>query len=75
MQLFLDSFGAFLSARNGMFRVKPKNSDERLFAVRDVNAIFLTKGLSMTSDALMLAIRNAIPVLFIDSIGHPVGQV
>ena len=43
--------------------------------MRDVNAIFLTKGVSMTSDALLLAIRNAIPVLFIDSIGHPVGQV
>jgi len=75
MQLFLDSYGAFLSLRNGMFWVKPKNGEGHLFPLREVNAIFLTKGVSMTSDALLTAIRNAIPVLFIDEIGHPVGQV
>ena len=75
MQLFLDSFGAFLGQRNGMFWVKPKHGEGRIFPLREINAIFLTKGVSMTSDALLLAIRNAIPVLFIDEIGHPVGQV
>ncbi len=75
MQLFLDSFGASLGVRNGMFRVKPRHHDERLFAVREVNAIFLTRGVHLTTDALMLAITHEIPVLLINSIGHPIGQV
>jgi CRISPR-associated protein Cas1 len=75
MQLFLDSFGASLSVKNGMFSVKPKNSEPRLFPIREINAIFLTRGVSVTTGALMLAIRNSIPVLLIDEIGHPVGQV
>ena len=70
MQLFLDSFGAFLGVRNGMFWVKPKHGEGRLFPLREINAVFLTKGVSMTSDALLLAIRNAIPVLFIDERGQ-----
>lgn len=75
MQLFIDSYGAFLGVRNGMFWVKPKNSDPRSFAVREVNAVFLTKGVRLTTDAMMLALEHQIPVLLIDRIGHPVGQV
>ncbi len=75
MQVFLDSFGAYLGVRNGMFRVKPRNNEERLFAVREVNAIFLTKGVSVSSGALMLAIESQIPVVLLDPVGHPVGQV
>jgi|APTNR8051073442_1049403.scaffolds.fasta_scaffold03667_6 CRISPR-associated protein Cas1 len=75
MQLFLDSFGASLGVRNGMFRVKPRSNEEQLFAIREINAIFITKGVSVSSGALMLAIESQIPVVLIDNIGHPVGQV
>ena len=75
MQLYLDSFGASLRVKNKMFWVKPRQSDGRMFAVRDVNAIFITKGIHISSDALLLAIKNDIPVLIINGIGHLVGQV
>jgi len=75
MQLYVDSFGASLRIKNGMFWVKPAKSEGRLFPVRTVNAIFLTKGVHTSTDALLLAIENAIPVLLIDGIGHPVGQI
>lgn len=75
MQLFLDSFGAYLGTRNGMFWVKPKHHEAHLFAMREVNAIFVTKGVSLSAGALMLAIEHQIPVVLIDNIGHPVGQV
>jgi len=75
MQLFIDSYGAFLGVRNQMFWVKPRQGEARTFAVREVNAIFLTKGVRLTTDAMMLALRHEIPVLLLDAIGHPVGQV
>jgi CRISPR-associated protein Cas1 len=75
MQLFIDSYGAYLGVRNKCFWVKPKENEGRLFALREVDAIFLTRGVTASTNALMLAIENEIPVLFIDAIGHPVGQV
>ncbi len=75
MQLYLDSFGASLRVKNGSFWVKPARNEGKAFPIREVNAIFLTKGISVSSDALLLAIENAIPVLLIDGIGHPIGQV
>jgi CRISP-associated protein Cas1 len=76
MQLFLDSYGAFLAVRNGQFFVRAKaNGSEHLFAVRQIDAIFLTKGTAATTDAYLLALENDIPILFLDGIGHPVGQI
>ena len=75
MQLYLDSYGASLKVKNGMFWVKPANNDGKQFPIRVVNAIFLTKGVFVSTDALLLALENSIPVLLIDNIGHPIGQV
>lgn len=75
MQLYLDSYGAFLGVRNGMFWVKPRHSEGRAFPVREVNAILMTKGVSVGTGALLLAIEHSIPVLLLDAVEHPVGQV
>ena len=76
MQLFLDSYGAFLGVRNGQFFVRTgANRTEHLFAVREVDVIFITRGTTHTADALILALENDTPVIFIDGIGHPIGQV
>ena len=75
MQLYLDSYGASLKVKNGMFWVKPAKSDGKHFPIRAINAIFLTKGIFVSTDALLLALENTIPVLLIDNIGHPIGQV
>lgn len=77
MQLYLDSFGAFLSVKNGQFNIRLNASGEtHLFAVRSVAAILLTKGTAMSTDAALLAVENDIPVLLIDANTHyPLGQV
>lgn len=58
-----------------MFCVKPKNSDAHLLPVRQVNAIFLSKGVGVSTNALMLAIENQIPVVLIDGIDRPKGII
>ncbi|MEZ4885634.1 MAG: CRISPR-associated endonuclease Cas1 [Chitinophagales bacterium] len=75
MQLYLDSFGAFLGVKNKMFWLKPKHGEVELIAVRDVHAVFLTKGVSVSVDAMMLALEHQIPMVLIDRIGRSVGQV
>lgn len=76
MQLYLDSFGAFLHVKNGQFAVRTKSAGELLFPLRDVAAILMTRGTSASTDALLFALKNDVPVLFIDENTHfPVGQV
>jgi len=75
MQVYLDSFGAFLGLRNGMFFVKPRYGEGQALPLRKVKAIFLCQGVRVSTDALELAIRSGIPVLLIDRIGRPLGQV
>lgn len=75
MQLYLDSFGASLRVKNRMFWVKPAQNKGQLIAVREINAIFLTRGIHISSDALLLALHHNIPVLLIDGIGRLKGQV
>jgi CRISPR-associated protein Cas1 len=76
MQLYLDSFGAFLAVRNGMFAVRTRANGERTFALRNLNAILLTKGTSLSADAALLAVENDIPVLLLDANTHfPLAQV
>ena len=76
MQLYLDSFGAFLAVRQGMFAVRTRHAGERTFAVRDVQAILLTRATGMSTDALLLAVEHEVPVLLIDAQTHfPLAQL
>ena len=70
MQLYLDSFGAYLSVRNGMLAVRTRSGGTRLFALRSVGAVLLTRGTAMSADAALLAAENDIPVLLIDANTH-----
>jgi CRISP-associated protein Cas1 len=75
MQLYLDSYGAFLNVKNGMFQVSPKHNEPRSFATDDVDVIFLTEGVTATSGSMMLALEKDIPIIFLNYLGQPVGQV
>lgn len=76
MQLYLDSFGAFLAVRNGMFSVRLRDGGTHAFAARTVDAILLTKGTGMSTDAALLAVEQDIPVLLIDAQTHfPLAQL
>lgn len=76
MQLYLDSYGAFLAVRNGMFAVRMRAAGERLFAVRSVTAVLLTRSTGMSTDAALLAAAHDIPVLLIDAYTHyPLAQL
>ncbi len=77
MQLYLDSFGAYLSVRNGMFHIRMREGAEaRQFAARTVGTILLTKGTAASTDALLLAAQHEIPVVLIDANTHrPLAQL
>lgn len=75
MQLYLDSYGAYFGVQNGMFWLKPKHNLGQHFALRKVKCIFATKGVHISSDAVLLALENNIPFIFIDGLGRSLGYV
>jgi CRISPR-associated protein Cas1 len=75
MQLYLDSYGASLGVKNGMFCLKTPNNPPQLIAIRRINVIFATKGVNISTNAMLLAIQNNIPLILLNNISHPVGQV
>jgi CRISPR-associated protein Cas1 len=75
MQIYLDSYGAYLNVRNGKFQIALKQHPAQTFATDDVDVIFLTEGVTVTSDALVLALEKDIPVVFLNYLGQPMGQV
>jgi CRISP-associated protein Cas1 len=77
MQVYLDSFGAFLSVQQGLFRVRMRTSgQEKMLAPRDVSALLLTKGTGLSTDAALLAAEHDIPLILIDANTHfPLAQL
>jgi CRISPR-associated protein Cas1 len=80
MQLVLISRGAALRVRDGCFSVRPGKTgeaepEERLFAARKIDSILIGASVSVTSDALSLAIEHNIDVLLLNRFGEPEGRV
>lgn len=74
MDLFLNTKGSSLKVENGCFVVRSGDTSHRL-SVDDVHAIYVQRGVMVTSDALFLAIENEINLFVINSKGFPIGKV
>jgi CRISP-associated protein Cas1 len=76
MQIYLDSFGAYLKVRDGMLTVQTRSGSVRQFAVREIESILITKGTALSTDAMLLAIEHQITLMLIDANTHrPLGVV
>lgn len=75
MQLYIDSYGAFLGVKNKMFWVKPLETKGTLIAVKSVRSILLSPSVRVSTDALLLALKNTISILLLDQVGRTKGLV
>ncbi len=75
MQLYLDSYGCFLSVKHGRFWLKTPNTEGQAIPILRLKCILLTKGVSLSSDAIFLALEHSIPIVFIDNLGRSEGYI
>lgn len=68
MQLVLDSKGLTLSVKNRSFLVESANSS-RTIGPKKISSIAITATVMISSEAVVLAIKNQIPILFFDKVG------
>lgn len=74
MELVLTTRGSSLSREEQCFLISQKDMTQRI-AVSEVNSISIQHGVSITSDALILAIENEIPVFITANSGYPLGRI
>lgn len=74
MELVLSTFGTYLCIDNNAFLVMSGNDRQRI-PVDSVHSILISRGAGITSDAVLLAIDNEIPIVFVDRTGTPKGRI
>ncbi len=78
MILSIDTYGAYVHVKDDMFEVRIKKGEEtirRKIAPAKLNAIHLYKGVSLSVDAIELAMLHNIEILFMQFEGTPYGRV
>lgn len=80
MQLHLNTYGAYLHVKDAMFDIRRKQPDgawasASAVAAHKVKSIWLAPGTALSSDAVGLALRHNIDIVFLENNGHPLGRV
>lgn len=74
MHLVLNSYGSLLQKENDLFVVTTPEGRQS-FPPDKIKSISIAKAARITSDAVLLAIRHQIDLLFVNEQGHPEGRV
>lgn len=77
MQLVINTYGTYVHIRDDMFEVRLKKDgkeEKHHFAAQKVQSILLSKGSAVSSDAVILAMKNNIDIIILEGDGTPVGR-
>jgi len=77
MQLVINTYGTYVHVKDELFevRVKKEGKEEKHhFASQKVTSILLSKGAAISTDAIILAIKNNIDILVFEYDGTPIGR-
>ena len=78
MILFIDTYGAFLHVTDNMFEVRLKRDEQTIkkkIAPAKIKSILLGKGITLSTDAVNLALTFNIDILFLEFDGTPYGRI
>ncbi|RDY23798.1 CRISPR-associated endonuclease Cas1 [Romboutsia maritimum] len=74
MQLVINTLGTNVSKNGDCFKLKYEDKKQELSA-KKVEQILITSGITITSDAMELALENDIDIVMIDKVGNPLGRL
>lgn len=78
MQLHIDTYGSYLHVKDELFEIrirKDKKVETHQVAAHRVKSIWLNKGVALSADAVHLALKNNIDIVFLEHNGFPIGRV
>ncbi|HEY5370187.1 MAG TPA: CRISPR-associated endonuclease Cas1 [Hanamia sp.] len=79
MQIYLNTYGTYLHVKDDMFEIKiPGSSGESTkqhIAAHKISSIVMSTSGALSTDAVMLALKNNIDIIFTKSDGYPIGRI
>ena len=74
MDLIINSYGATLHKENNLFVVETSDGGQKIPPDK-LKSIIISNAAKITSDAIILAIKNNIDVIFMNELGSPEGRI
>ncbi len=77
MQLIINTYGAYVHVKDDLFEVTLTKDGEKQkshFASQKVSSILMSKGSALSTDAVILAMKNNIDILVFEYDGTPIGR-
>lgn len=77
MQLIVNTYGSYVHVKDDLFEVTLTKDGEKLkhnFASQKVTSILMSKGSAISTDAVILAMKNNIDIIVFERDGMPVGR-
>lgn len=81
MQLYINTKGTYVHIKDEMFELRVPREDDRKqydkhhLAAKKVKSIMLPKAAAISTDAIFLALKFNIDIVFLEYDGHPIGRV
>jgi CRISPR-associated protein Cas1 len=75
-EVIINTYGSYLHVKDEMFEIKNKAHQTQLQPIppNKVRTFALTAGTAMSTDVLLLALKNQVDIVIIDEHGHPIGR-
>jgi CRISP-associated protein Cas1 len=77
MQLVINTWGTYVHIKDQLFEVtltKDGEKQKHLFASQKVTSILMSKGAAISTDAIILAMKNNIDIIIFENDGVPIGR-
>jgi len=77
MQLVINTYGTYVHIKDELFEVRVKKDgreEKHHFASQKVTSILLSKGAAISTDAIILALKNNIDIVVFEYDGKPAGR-
>jgi CRISPR-associated protein Cas1 len=79
MQLYLNTYGTYLHVKDDLFEIRipdeKQQTQKRQIAAHKVKTIVMTTSAALSTDAIALALKHNIDIVFSDRSGFPLGRV
>ncbi|WP_319371674.1 CRISPR-associated endonuclease Cas1 [uncultured Ilyobacter sp.] len=75
MEVTVETKGTKISKSNNIFKVRKVNNEEIKLSYNQVSSFVLYPGVSITTDAVCLALEKNVEIYFMDEYGLPLGKI
>lgn len=78
MQIHLNTRGTYLHIKDQLFEIRKKENglvEKHHIAAHKVKSIWIGEGIALSSEAVKMAIKNNIDIVFLEYNGHPLGRI